>query len=427
MSGFTVLILFFGLLFAGLPVAFSMIFPAGLYFLLSDMTLGTMMQRMGGSLNSITLLAVPTFIFAGSIMVNGGLTDSLFNAVNTSKICKLKGGLAHVNVVASLIFAGMSGAALADLGGLGNVEMKAMKDNGYKEIDAVGITLASSAIGPIFPPSIPLLIYALVASASGIKLLLAGIVPGLLLTFTLMLTIIFLAKKNNFPRGNVDIVKKEKLKIQIKGIPALIAPIILLGGLLLGTYSPTELACVAVMYSAIIGFFVYRKINRRSIIASALETTKMIANVLFIMSAATVFSIVLMVERVPSSVEVIITSITANEIVLIIVINLLLFIVGMIMDTGVALLVFVPIILPVLTSVGMDPLQIGIMMCLNLVIGLYTPPFGMCLFMASSMTGKPVEKIVKAIGPYYISLIGVLLLVSFIPIVTMWLPNMIFN
>ena len=426
MSGYVLLLLFFGLLFAGLPVAFSMIFSSGLYFILSDMSLMVMAQRMGGALNSITLLAVPTFIFAGCIMNNGGLTDSLFKAVNTSRVGKLKGGLAYVNVLASLIFAGMSGAALADLGGLGNVELKAMRENGYAEDDAIGITLASAAIGPIFPPSIPLLIYALVASVSGVKILLAGVFPGLLLTIALMITVFIFAKKKNFPRGNINISKKEKFAVQIKGLPALVAPIILLGGLFTGTFSPTELACVAVMYSALVGFTIYRKINMHSIVTSAMETTSMVSNTMFIMAAATVFAFILTVERIPQSLQVIINQLTNSRILLILVVNIVLFIVGMVMDTGIAILIFVPMIVPILTAAGMDPLQIGVMMCFNLVIGLYTPPFGTCLFMASSMTKRPVERIVKAIAPYYITLIIALLLISFIPALTVWLPNAIF-
>lgn len=423
MNGFVVLGLFFGLLFVGVPVAFSMIFATGLYFVFSDLSFMVMIQRMGGSLNSITLLAVPTFIFAGCIMNRGGLTDSLFASVNTAKIGKLKGGLAYVNVVASLIFAGMSGAALADLGGLGNVEMKAMRENGYKDEDALGITLASAAIGPIFPPSIPLLLYALVASVSGVKILLAGVLPGVILTITLSIAVFFYGRKNNFPKGNIDISKSEKHKIQLRGVPAIFAPVILLGGLLTGTFSPTELACVASVYSAVIGFLFYKKLTLSAIKDAAKETTDMVSNTMFIMAAATVFAFVLTIERIPNAIQGIILNFVDNKIALIILANVILFIVGMVMDTGIALMIFVPMLLPILTSVGMDPLQIGVMMVLNLVIGLYTPPFGTCLFMASSMVKKPIEYVVKSMLPYYLPLVIALLLVSFIPQVTLFLPG----
>ena len=209
MGGMTVLILFFALIFLGVPVAYTMVFSAGLYFITNDMSLMVLIQKMGGSLNSITMLAVPTFIFAGCLMNNGGLSDALFKSVLTTRIGKIKGGLAHINVVCSLIFAGMSGAALADLGGLGQVEMKAMRENGYDDDDSIAVTLASSAIGPIFPPSIPMLMYALVASVSGVKILLAGIVPGILLMLMLMAFVAYLAKKKNFPYGNIHISRKE--------------------------------------------------------------------------------------------------------------------------------------------------------------------------------------------------------------------------
>ena len=425
MSGYLVLILFFGLLFLGVPVAFTMIFSSGLYLVLSDMSILTMTQRMGGSLNSITLLAVPTFIFAGWIMNNGGLTTALFNSVNTTRICKARGGLAHVNVVASLIFAGMSGAALADLGGLGNIEMKAMKENGYSDEDALGITVASSAIGPIFPPSIPLLIFALVASVSGIKILLAGILPGLLLALSMMLIIAYNARKKNYPRGNIDISRKERLAIQLRGLPALVAPIILLSGLFTGLYSPSELACVAVVYATLVGLFFYKGLTKKSFIEAAKETTSMISNTLFILSGATVFAFVLTVERIPQSLKVLLIGVTDNLFLLILVVNVILIIIGMVLDTGTALLIFTPMVLPLFTSLGMDPIQVGIMMCLNLIIGLYTPPFGVCLFMATTMSRKPMEKVIRAVLPYYIPMFITLALVSYWPALSMWLPNLL--
>jgi tripartite ATP-independent transporter DctM subunit len=425
MSGYAVLMMFFGLLFLGLPVAFSMIFSSGLYFMLSDMSLMVLVQRMGGALNSITLLAVPTFIFAGCIMNSGGLTDALFNSVNTAKIGRAKGGLAYVNVLASLIFAGMSGAALADLGGLGTVEIKAMKGNGYNEDDALAVTMASSAIGPIFPPSIPLLLYAMVASVSGVKILLAGVVPGILITISLCIVVFILAKKKNFPKGNISVSRKEKTRLQLIGIPALLAPFILLGGLFNGNFSPTELACVAVVYSVFVGLFFYHKINAMVIKEAAKATADMVANTMFIMGAAIVFAFILTVERVPQSLANQIINFTSNKIVLIILVNVLLLLVGMVMDVGVSIMIFVPILLPVLISVGCDPLQIGVMMVLNSVIGMYTPPFGTCLFLGSTMTGFSVEKIVKAMRLYYIPLLVSLAFVSFIPELSTWLPAIV--
>jgi len=425
MSGYIVLILFFGLLFLGVPVVFTMIFSSGLYFLLSDISILTLTQRMGGALNSITLLAVPTFIFAGWIMNNGGLTTALFNSVLTTKICKERGGLGYVNVVASLIFAGMSGAALADLGGLGNIEMKAMKENGYTDEDALGITVASSAIGPIFPPSIPLLIFALVASVSGIKILIAGIIPGIILALSLMFIIAINAKRKNYPRGNVEISKKERRQIQLRGVPALIAPIILLGGLFTGLYSPSELACVAVVYAGIVGLVFYKGLNKKSFIEAAKETTTMISNTLFILSGATAFAFVLTVERIPQSLRILLIGVTDNLFLLVLVVNVILIIIGMVLDTGTALIIFTPMFLPLLKSLGMDPIQVGIMMCLNLIIGLYTPPFGVCLFMATTMSKKPMESVIKAVTPYYIPMFITLILVSYWPALSTWLPSIL--
>ena len=426
MNGIIGLVLFFFLIFLGIPVAYSMVFIAGIFFMTNGMSMMVLVQKMGGSLNSVTMLAVPTFIFAGCLMNNGGLSDSLFKSILTTKIGKLKGGLAHVNVVASLVFAGMSGAALADLGGLGQVEMRAMRENGYDDYDSIAVTLASSAIGPIFPPSIPLLMYALVASVSGIKILLAGIIPGILLMGSLMVFVAALAKKKDFPYGNISISKIEKRRIQLKGIPAFLAPVILLGGLLSGAYSPTELACVAVVYSVIIGMFFYKGLDGKRLIASAKETSETMSNTLFILCGAAAFSFMLTYDQIPQKLQVIITSITSNKILLIMLANIMLLIVGMVMDTGISIIIFTPILLPIMKSIGMDPLQMGVMMVLNLVIGLYTPPFGTCLFMATSMTKKPFERIVNAMTPYYLPLIIVLLLVAYIPFLTTWLPNIVF-
>ncbi len=424
MDGFAVLGVFFFFLFLGVPVAYTMILSSGLYFLTTGMSLMVLMQRMGGALNSITLLAVPTFIFAGCIMNAGGLTDNLFAALCTLRLGKTKGGLAHINVVASLIFAGMSGAALADLGGLGNVEMKAMRKNGYSEEDAIGITLASSAIGPIFPPSIPLLIFSLVASVSGIKILLAGIIPGILLTLALMGMVVIFSRTKDFPRGSVEMDAGKRRSIQLYGIPALIAPIILLAGLFPGTFSPTELASAAVVYSFFVGLFFYRKITPKSVFTATRETTDMISNTMFIMGAATVFAFILTVEQIPNQIQALILGVTSNKYVLLLLINLILLVVGMVMDVGISIMIFTPIFLPILTGVGVDAFTVGVMMVLNLVMGMYTPPFGTCLFMASTMTKRPVEKIVSYVAPYYIPLVAVLILIAVFPPVTTWLPGL---
>ncbi len=424
MSGFAVLGLFFFFLFLGVPVAYTMILSSGLYFISTGMSLMVLIQRMGGSLNSITLLAVPTFIFAGCIMNAGGLTDNLFASICTLRLGKAKGGLAYINVLASLIFAGMSGAALADLGGLGNVEMKAMRKNGYTEDDAIGVTLASSAIGPIFPPSIPLLIFSLVASVSGIKILLAGIVPGILLTLSLMAMVFFFARTKDFPRGSNEMDRKTRLRIQLWGIPALIAPIILLGGLFTGTFSPTELASAAVVYSFFVGLIFYRKINVKSVVSATRETTDMVSNTMYIMGAATVFAFILTIEQIPNQIQSLILGMTDNKYILLLVINLILLVVGMVMDVGISIMIFTPIFLPILVGVGVDPFQVGVMMVLNLVMGMYTPPFGTCLFMASTMTKRPMEKIVGYVAPYYIPLVVVLILIAIFPPITTWLPSL---
>jgi tripartite ATP-independent transporter DctM subunit len=427
MNGLIILILFLGLLAVGVPIAYTMAFISGTYFLVNGATISVFVQRFVNSANSITLLAVPTFMFAATVMNNVGITDALFDALKVTPVCRAKGGLGHVNVLASLIFAGMSGASLADIGGLGKIEIDAMTKSGYKIEDATAVTLASSAIGPIFPPSIPLILYGLYAQVSGIRLLMAGVVPALVLTIALMLMVTYFAHKYNWPREQLVGTLKSRIKIMVRGFPALMCPAFLLGGMLNGSFSPSELASVTAVMAIFIGYIFYHRVNVRVLLDSAKETIPNVMKLLFICAAATTFAHVLTVEQVPQLLGNLLTGISTNPIVLLLIVNVILFIAGMIMDSGICMMVFTPLIVPVLTSVGVDPVHLGVIMCLNIVIGLFTPPFGTGLFLACIMTNQPFEKVVKAMVPYYIPLVGTLIIITLIPQITLWLPNLIYG
>ena len=427
MSSATVILLFITLLITGFPVGYTMYLIAIAFFMTKGINLTAIIQKMGGQLTSTTLLSIPTFIFAGTLMNNVGMTNALFDSINKTPIGKLKGGLAQVNVVASLIFAGMSGAALADIGGLGKIEIQSMKNNGYSIEDSAGITMASSAIGPIFPPSIPLMMYSLYAQVSGIRLLMAGVVPALLLTLTLCLVVAYRAHKYDWPIEQFKGTLLERIKIIAYGIPAFCCPLILLGGMYSGKFAPSELACVAVMLAILLGFFFYKKCTFRSLWESSKEAVSNISRILFICGAGALFAYVITILKIPRELQKLITSLDMNPVALLITINFILLIVGMFMDCNIAIIVFTPLILPALVSMGIDPVHFGVVLCLNVVIGIFTPPFGTALFLGAIITDIPFGRLVKAMMPYYIPLVVILFVITIFPGLCIWLPNVIYG
>ncbi len=425
MSGLTMILLFLGLVVLGFPIAYSMGLASVFYLLTSSIPLSVLAHRVPNALNSFPLVAVPVFIFAGSLMNTSGITDRLFNTARLL-VGKRKGGLAHVNVLASLIFSGISGAALADIGGLGKIEIKAMSDQGYDKGEAAAITAASATIGPIFPPSIPLIIFATVAEVSGIKLLIAGVVPALIITALLMIVVVVIAHIRDYPKDTIHPDSETARKMILNALPALFAPILLAGGLISGWFSPTEVATVTVAYSLILGLFIYRELSLKLLLRMAGETIYSTGQILIVVACASVFAWILTVEQIPMQMAKLLLGISHNPVVLLLLINVLLLIVGMIMDTIAAILVITPIIYPALMTAGVDPIHLGIVVVLNLMIGLLTPPVGMSLYMVSVVAGQPVERVVKKMLPYFIPLLIALLIVTLVPGLSTSLPDLIF-
>lgn len=421
------LILFLALLVMGTPVAYVMYVVAGMYFFSNGIGLSVVVQKMGSSMNSITMVAIPMFIFAGTFMNHLNLTDSLFNSIMVTPVGRMKGGLAQVNVVASLVFAGMSGAALADIGGLGKIEIKAMTNSGYALEDATGITLASSTLGPIFPPSIPLMLYALYAEQSGIRMLMAGIVPALILTVMLMVTVSVMARKKKWPVYDGPSGFRERLKIFRKGLPAALVPVILLGGMYTGKFASSELAAICAFAALIISAIFYKGVNWKVFVDTAKESVSNIAAMMFICGAASLFAQVISRSGIPGLVQEFVGGLHMSAAMMLIVINIIFLIIGMFMDSNVAIMIFTPILLPALMSVGVDPIHFGVVVCLNVVIGIFTPPFGSALFLAQSITGLSFGQVVKSMGPYLVTLILGLLLITLLPGLSIWLPNLIFG
>ena len=416
----------FVMLIIGVPIAISLGGASVLWVYVTQRIPDfIVLQRMVGGVNSFPLLAVPFFILAGNLMNAAGLTTHIF-AFARSIVGWMRGGLGHVNVGASIIFAGMSGAAVADAGGLGTIEIKAMKDAGYDIDISVAITAASSTIGPIIPPSLPLVVYGVIAQASIGRLFIAGIVPGLLMGVSLMVLIAWYARKRNYPRDARFTVREMVVSLW-RGFPSLLTPVIIIGGIAFGVFTPTEAAVAASAYTLLLGTVIYRTLNFKKIVQVSLDTLETTAIILFIVAGAAIFAWILTRLRVPAHFASLLLSITENPILLLILINLVLFIVGFFMETIAAITILVPVLLPIAIQIGVDPVHFGIFMILNLMIGLLTPPVGMVLYVLSRVAKIPFEECAKATAVFIIPLVVVLFMVTFIPALSLWLPGIFFG
>ncbi len=416
----------FVMLIIGVPIAIALGGSAMLWVYLSGRIPDfIILQRMLGGVNSFPLLAVPFFILAGNLMNAAGLTSHIF-AFARSIVGWMRGGLGHVNVGASIIFAGMSGAAVADAGGLGTIEIKAMEDAGYDTDISVAITAASSTIGPIIPPSLPLVIYGVIAQASIGRLFIAGLVPGLLMGVSLMILIAYYARRRGYPR-DASFSFVGMFKSLWSGFPSLLTPVIIIGGIAFGIFTPTEAAVAASAYTLLLGLVVYRTLNFKKIMQVSIETLETTAIILFIVAGAAIFAWILTRLQVPGKFAGLLLAITTDKIALLILLNIVLFIVGFFMETIAAITILVPVLLPIALQIGVDPVHFGIFMILNLMIGLLTPPVGMVLYVLSRVAKIPFERCAKATAVFIIPLVIVLLLVTFIPALSLWLPNLLFN
>ena len=422
MNGFEVLGLFLLLAVLGVPLAVSMGLPAAIYIVVAGIPLATVAHRMSNAVNSFPLLAVVLFIYVGSLLNATGITPKLYDVVR-ALVGRVRGSLAYVNVFVNLIMAGISGAALADIGALGTIQIKAMKEQGYKVEFAAAITAAAATVGPIFPPSIPLIIYAGVAEISGVKLLLSGVFPAFVIVLCQCVHVWYLARKHNFPVEAQRYTWKEKGRICTVGLPGLLTPVFLVAGLLLGWFGPTELAAFAVFYSLFLGAFVYRKLTWKALIQGARETVRATAIIMFIVASAAIFAWVLTVEQLPEQLSSILLGITKNPLILLLMVNGILLIVGMFMETIAALMVMTPLIAPPLHAAGVDPIHLGLVVVFNLMIGLLTPPVGMSLYMTSIIADVPVARMAQVIWPFLVPLLVALLIVTLFPPIATWLPE----
>ena len=410
------------LLLVGVPISISIGASAVLGCLVLDYPMMVIGQKMVTGIDSYLLIVIPLFILAGNLMNAGKITDKIFSFAK-ELVGWIPGGLGHANVVASIIFAGMSGSAAADAGGLGTIEMEAMTKNGYDEDFSGAVTAASSVIGPIFPPSIPLIIYGATASVSVAKLFMGGVLPGLLMGVALMVLVFLFAIKYKFERHPFRLAA---LVRQFFGsILSLITPLIILAGFTTGWFTPTEASSIAVAYSLIIALIVYRTMDWKTFTDCLLESAITSANTLFIIGTSTLFTYVLVKEGASAEIASFILGISQNPAVILFIINVVLLILGMFMEPGAILTLMLPVLLPIVKDLNIDLVHFGVVMVLNLMIGQVTPPFGVCLFIISDVAKIKLDRLYKSILPFLIPLVVVLLMCTYIPGIVTWLPNML--
>jgi tripartite ATP-independent transporter DctM subunit len=405
------------------PIAYALGVSSVIYFVGEGVSLKVIPQIMTSTFDSFVLLAVPLFMLAGELMNSGGITDRLFNFAN-KLVGHVKGGLAHVNVVASMIFAGMTGSAVSDAAGLGVIEIKAMLDEGFDPDFSAAVTAASSTIGPVIPPSIPFVLYGSMAGVSVGGLFLGGAIPGVIMGLALMIFCYLISIKRNYPCHKRTVIK-ELARSFLTALPPLMTPIIIIGGILGGIFTPTEAAVVAVVYALVLGIFIYKELNFEKIGEILLKVAKNTASIMIIVSLATVFGWVLSYQGFTQTISQGLLGITHNKFLILLLINLILLIVGCFMETIAALLIVVPMFVPVCQAVGIDLLQFGVITTLNLMIGLITPPVGVNLYVVSRVANVAFERTVKAIWPFVIVLFGVLMLISYVPSLVTYLPSLL--
>jgi len=404
-----------------MPIAFSLGISGLLYLILFP---GDTNTAAFLDIHSYMFLAVPLFILAGRMMNLAGITERIFNFA-LSLIGHIKGGLGQVNILASIIFSGMSGAAVADAAGLGLIEIKAMKDEGYTAEFSACVTAASSTIGPIIPPSITMVIFGVLTRTSVGRLFIGGIIPGLLMGTSLMILVYIMALRSpdDFPVRPAPTAKNIWISFKGAFFP-LWAPVIILGGILWGIVTPTEAGVLAVIYAFLLGAL-YRKVNLIEFKQSLIDTSKQIGAVMFILAGARIFGYVMTIQRVPDLFTAWMTGFTQNRTVVLLLVNIALLFLGMFMNSSTILILTIPILQPLLSSYGVNMVHFGVVMTLNVMIGMLTPPLGVTLYISSDIAGVPFEKIIPHIIPFYIPLLIVLFLITYIPQLVLWLPDLL--
>ncbi len=410
-------------LLLGVPLFASMGLAAFAFVWIAGIPAGIVPQKVAQAANSFPLLAAPLFILMGNIMNSAGITERIFTFA-TACVGWLRGGLCHANILASVIFAGMSGSAVADAAGVGTLEIKAMRDEGYDPETAAAITAASATIGPIIPPSLPMVIYGISADVSIGKLFLAGVIPGLMMAVFLMLMVTEVARRRNMPRSAFPGIYGLWTAYK-RAHWALMTPVILFGGMIAGWFTPTEAAGVATVYALVLGLFVYRDFDLKDLPRIIVDTVETTGVVLALVMMASALAWCLALSRIPQTIGPMFYEYAGSPLVFLLCVNGLLLFVGCFMEALAAMLILIPILTPAAAQFGIDPVQFGLIFVLNLMIGTITPPVGVVLFVTSKIAGISFEAMSRAIIPWLMPLLAVLLLITLWPPLTTWLPNLV--
>lgn len=419
-------VIFLILLAVSLPVSFSMALSTLIALKIGNYPGEVFSNMVIEGVKSYILLAIPFFILAGNLMNSTGITQRIFDFAS-ALVGHIRGGLAQVNIMASVIFAGISGTAVGDQAGLGAVEVKAMTEKGYSRSYSASITLASSVIGAIIPPSVSLIVYAFLSEVSVARLFVAGIIPGLLIAVVLMLHVNYTVK-----RGLVQAPSEESFDIRSlwttlkKGFFALLAPFIILGGILSGIVTPTEAGVLAVLYSLVVAI-IYRDLTLKSIKDTLHASVKSTALIMFLIGVGTAMGWIISAERLPILMSSGLLALTENKFLMLLIINIILLLLGMVLEGIPIKLIMLPILLPIIDMLGIDRIHFGIVMSYNLLLGMITPPVGIGLYVMSSVTNVSVEKIIKDTIPFYLPLVIALILITYFPSLSLWLPNLLFK
>jgi tripartite ATP-independent transporter DctM subunit len=424
MLGYLVIAGFGTLFIAGVPVVFAVLIPAITYVVMEDLPFSLLASRVTYALDSFPLVAVPIFIFVGNLMNLSGITERIFRFADVL-VGRIHGGLAQVNIVASLIFSGISGAALADVGGLGRVEIKAMKERGFDAPFSAAVTAASALVGPIFPPSIPLIVYGSVTSVSIIQLLLAGILPAIFCTLALMVTAAVVAIRAGYPRSDRWPRIGEIIRAFLPAAPALAAPVLIVTGMLSGTFTPTEAAAVTTCYVLFVGFVVYREMTVAHVLDAALLSARNTAAILIIVAAAAMFGWILAIEEIPQAFGAWLSGLSNDANTLLLLVNIIFLVTGMFLDSTTATLLVVPIVAPPVVAAGVDPVHLGLTIVFNLMIGLLTPPMGLALFLIGDIARVSMRSLLRALVPFYVPLFVTLAAITYIPALSLTIPTLI--
>ena len=415
-------VLLIGTILIGFPIAFSIGITTVIYILMTNpANISAIPIRMFSGINSFTLMALPLFMLAAEIMIRTGISSKLFDFVRITRFGKKRGGLAYVNILVSTIFGSISGAALSDIAGLGAVELQAMEEDGYDKGFSCAVTAASSIQSPLIPPSNVAILYAGTMALSVGAVLYAGLIPGLLLAFGEMAYVKLNSKK--FPMHEKEYTKEEKKDIRKRGLIAMGMPLIILIGITAGLVTPTEAAAVAVLYALIVGIFVFRNLTLEMVISSLKAAGKTTANLFIITSLSAVFAWAIGVENIPAQLTAFMMSVTESKYVMLLIINLIFLIVGMWMETSAAILLFVPILAPMVTAMGVHPVHFAVIVIVNLTVGLITPPVGVVLYAVANVGKEKFETVVKSTMPFILMGFALVLVLTFVPELCLFLPR----